>query len=249
LKQFDQDLVSLLVKRSREVGIQVHLDMQPESIEKQGEGFVVHVKHGEESIQMECDMVFHGAGRIPDVEDLDLETGNVRGDRKGIVVNEYLQSVSNPLVYAAGDVAATRGLPLTPVGSMESVVAAKNMLEGNHEKPDYGIMTSVVFTQPKLAMLGMTEEEAKKNGIEVEVNKMDTSEWYTYRRTNEPYAMVKILTDRKTGEMVGVHALGSDADVLINNFAFILRFHLPAEEIKKLMFGYPTTTSNMGYML
>ncbi|HSP46915.1 MAG TPA: NAD(P)/FAD-dependent oxidoreductase, partial [Clostridiaceae bacterium] len=97
LKHFDQDLVALLVKRSREVGIQVHLDMQPESIEKQAEGFVVHVKHGGESIQMECDMVFHGAGRIPDIEELDLETGNVKADRKGIVVNEFLQSVSNPL--------------------------------------------------------------------------------------------------------------------------------------------------------
>ena len=132
---------------------------------------------------------------------------------------------------------------------MESIVAAKNMLEGNHEKPDYGIMPSVVFTQPKLAMLGMTEEEAEKDGVEVDVNQMDTSVWYTYSRTNEPYAMVKILTDRKTGDIVGVHALGGDADVLINNFAFILQFHLPAEEIKKLKFGYPTTTSNMGYML
>lgn len=248
LKHFDPDLVALLVKRSREVGIQIHLDTQPESIEKDGEGYVVHVKRNGESIRMECDMVFHGAGRIPDIDELDLDTGNVKGDRKGIAVNEFLQSVSNPLVYAAGDAAATRGLPLTPVGSMESIVAAGNMMEGN-VKPDYQVMPSVVFTQPKLAMVGMTEEEAKKNGIEVEVNEMDTSGWASYRRINEPHTMVKILTDRKTGDVVGAHVLGSDADVLINTFALIMRFHLPVAEVKKMIFGYPTTSSNLSYML
>lgn len=249
LKHFDQDLVAQLVKRSREVGIQVHLDTQPESIEKDGEGYVVHAKRNGEAIRMECDMVFHGAGRIPDIDALDLDTGNVKGDRKGIAVNEFLQSVSNPLVYAAGDAAATRGLPLTPVGAMESIVAAANMMEGNHKKPDYEVMPSVVFTQPKLAMVGMTEEEAIKNGIEVDVNLLDTSGWAAYRRINDPHAMVKILKDRKTGEIIGAHVLGSDADVLINTFALIMKFHLPADEVRKMIFGYPTTTSNLSYML
>jgi glutathione reductase (NADPH) len=94
---------------------------------------------------------------------MDLEKGNVKREKKGIAVNEYLQSISIPSVYAAGDAAATEGLPLTPVAGMESRAVAANLLEGNHRKPDYKVMPKVVFTIPNLASVGLTESDA--NGI------------------------------------------------------------------------------------
>jgi glutathione reductase (NADPH) len=88
-------------------------------------------------------MVVHGAGRVPEIDDLDLGAANVRSEKmRGIKVNEYLQSVSNPAVYAAGDAAAS-GLPLSPVASYE--VVAANLIEGNHVKPNYEGIPSVVF--------------------------------------------------------------------------------------------------------
>jgi glutathione reductase (NADPH) len=249
LKNFDPNLVDLLVKHSREAGIQVHLDTQPKSIEKKEFHYVVHGSRDQEMIQWECSMVVHGAGRVPDLAGLSLEAGNIRVEKRGVSVNEFMQSVSNPLVYAAGDAAASPGLPLTPVASMESYVAADNLLKGNHRKPDYSVMPSVVFTQPKLAIVGLKEESARQQGYEVNVSQIDTSGWYTYKRTNEPYAMVKTVTDKKTGNLLGAHVLGGNADELINHFATAIRFKVPANELKKMIYAYPTSASDMIYLV
>ncbi|HCX64779.1 MAG TPA: NAD(P)/FAD-dependent oxidoreductase [Eubacteriaceae bacterium] len=249
LKKFDSDLVSLLVKRSRELGIQVHLNTKPTRIEKMDGKYKVFADQKGESVVFECDRVFHGAGRIPDTDDLNLEAGGVREQKKGIAVNEFLQSISNERVYAAGDSAASMGLPLTPVGGKESAEVIENILKGNHRQVDYSVMPSVVFTQPKLAKLGLTEEEALDQGIEIDGNKMDLKDWYTYKRTNEPYAMIKTVTEKKTGKLIGVHLLGSNADELINYFALIMKFDLPYEEVKKTIFAYPATASDLEYLL
>ena len=76
-------------------------------------------------------MVVHGAGRVPNIEELDLMAGDIEHTSSGIKVNQYLQSVSNPMVYAAGDVAASGGAPLTPVASYEGNIVSTNILNGN----------------------------------------------------------------------------------------------------------------------
>jgi glutathione reductase (NADPH) len=249
LKQFDQDLVMLLVKRSKELGIEFHMNTHVHSVSMQNGLTIINGEKDGRDFRLECGAVFHGAGRIPDLEGLDSEKGNIDIEKKGIAVNEYLQSVSNPKVYAAGDAAASPGLPLTPIAAMESYTVATNILEGNQQKPDYAIMPSVVFTQPKLGIIGLTEDKANKKGLDVKVNSIDTSGWYTYKRINEPYAMIKTVTDNETGKLIGVHVLGSDADVLINHFAMIMQFKLPFDEVKKLNFAYPTTASNLAHLL
>jgi glutathione reductase (NADPH) len=81
---------------------------------------------------MKADMVVHGAGRVPEIDNLDLEAAGVeRQNIEGIKVNEYLH-VSNPAVYAAGDAAASRGLPLTPVAAYDGEIVASNMLKDNN---------------------------------------------------------------------------------------------------------------------
>ncbi|MBA2689112.1 MAG: NAD(P)/FAD-dependent oxidoreductase, partial [Gemmatimonadaceae bacterium] len=95
---------------------------------------------------VEADLVVHGAGRVPNTARLGTVAGNVRLDAHGAIeVNEFLQSVTNPRVYAAGDVVLPSGsLPLTPVGSHEGAIVASNLLHGNHKKPDYRGIPSVV---------------------------------------------------------------------------------------------------------
>lgn len=249
LKHFDQELVKLLMKRFEDMGIKIHLNTIPFLIEKEENQFIVHAEENGENIAIQCDSVFHGAGRIPDVDDLLLEKGEVASDNHGITVNEYLQSVSNNKVYSVGDAAGTRGLPLTPVAGKESKAAAENIYLGNHIKVHYGLTPSIVFTQPKLAIIGLTEEKAILKGYDVTVNRMDTKDWYTYKRTNEAYAMTKTILNKKTGKLLGVHILGSNADELINYFAFIMKFDLPYEDVKNMIFAYPTSASDLGYLL
>lgn len=249
LKHFDQELVKLLIRRSEEIGIKVHLSTIPFLIEKNENQYIVYAEEKGGNIEIQCDSVFHGAGRMPDVDDLLLEKGNVASDHRGITVNEYLQSVTNHKVYAAGDAGGTRGLPLTPVAGKESQIAAENIYLGNHKEVHYGLTPSVVFTQPKLAIIGLTEEKAIDKGYDVTVKRMDTKDWYTYKRTNEAYAMTKTVVNKKTGKLLGVHILGSNADELINYFAFIMKFDLPYDEVKDMLFAYPSSASDLGYLL
>ncbi|WP_312651924.1 NAD(P)/FAD-dependent oxidoreductase [Proteiniclasticum sp.] len=249
LKNFDQELVKLLIKRSEEIGIKVHLNTVPEVIEKSDGKVIVHGKQNRREIDIVCDEVFHGAGRIPDIDRLDLGNGNIAYTKRGITVNEYLQSESNNSVYASGDVSASGGLPLTPVAGRESGIAADNIIHGNRSRIDYELVPSIVFTQPKLAIIGLTEEKAAKKGIDFEVVRFETKEWYTNRRTNEAYAMTKLVMDKSTGKIIGVHILGSNADELINYFSLIMKFDLPYDEVRKTIFAYPSSASDLSYFL
>ena len=106
-------------------------------------------------------------------------------DNRGVEVNEFLQSTSSAAVYAAGDAAASPGWPLTPVASLEGKVAAANLLWGNHEKPDYAGVPSVVFTIPELTRVGLLETEARQQGLDFTCKFNEMSDWYSVERAGE----------------------------------------------------------------
>jgi glutathione reductase (NADPH) len=258
LENFDPYLVELLLQRTRELGIDVRLQTKVEAIESSKANndnnirFVVHASNTNdaEKYTIEGDMVVHGAGRVPEIEDLDLGEAGVDSEyKKGIKVNEYLQSVSNPAVYAAGDSAASGGLPLTPVASYEGEIVATNMLEGNHVKPNYEGVPSVVFTISPLASVGLQEEAAIKQGLHFRTNKANSSSWYSSRRVGENHSGFKVLIEESTDRILGAHLLGPHAEEVINIFAIAIRMGLKAAEIKQGIFSYPTNSSDISYML
>ena len=248
LENFDANLVDLLMKKSIDIGIKVHLESSVASIRKEKDGYIVTSKKGEDTYELKGNLVVHGAGRIPSL-DMDLENGNVEYDKRGVKVNHYLQSVSNPHVYAAGDVAATDGLPLTPVASLESHIVASNLLKGNHKEIDYPVMPSVVFTVPKIASVGLSEEKAKEMNPDIKVVQKEISNWFTYKRTNESHAAIKLLINEEKDQIMGAHLISNEADDLINHFATAIQFKLTTKELKKMIFAYPTTASDIGHML
>ena len=179
---FDPDLVGHLLRATRDLGIEVLLNALVTGIEESGDHFLVHASVKNVDQSFETDLVLHGAGRVAEIDDLDLDKAGVTHNRKGIEVNEYLQSVSNSAVYAAGDAAVSSGLPLTPVAGLEGEVVASNLLEGNHRKPDYSGVATVVFTVPPLASVGLQEAAAKERGLNFRTNYAETSDWYSSRR-------------------------------------------------------------------
>ena len=150
LPRFDPDLVDQIVARSRELGIDVQLGTQAEGVKKESDQLVVHASTSGQRQTFEADMVVHAAGRTPEIDDLNLDVAGVEWDEQGVKVNEFLQSVSNPAVYAAGDAAASGGPPLTPVADYEGAIVASNLLNGKHEKPNYAGIPTVVFAIPPL---------------------------------------------------------------------------------------------------
>jgi len=245
LEQFDPDLVARLLAHTRSLGIDVQLETAVEAIE--GEPGRLLVRSGPR--RFESGMVVHAAGRSPDLDDLDLPAAGIQNEKRGVQVNEFLQSVSNPIVYAAGDAAAGGGAPLTPVAGYQARIVAANLLGGNLHKPDYTCMASAVFTVPPLAKVGLQEDAARRQGLRFRVQQGDSSHWYSARRVNESCAAFKVLVEEETGRLLGAHLLGGQADEHINLFALAVRFGIRADDLKDTLFDYPTHASDTQYMV
>ncbi len=249
LRGFDPDLVDKVILAARGAGVDLKLETQVDRITKAASGVTVEVSSPSGSQTLEADVVVHGAGRVPEIDDLDLATAGVESGRRGVLVNEFLQSVSNSAVYAAGDAADTAGYRLTPVAAEEGRVVAENLLNGNKVRADYSGTPTVAFTLPPIAAVGLGEEEARSQGLEFSVNYQDTSGWYSTRRVGEKYSASKVLVQSDTGRILGAHLLGPSADELINIFALAIRRGLTADDLKDTIFAYPTHASDVGYMV
>ena len=248
LPGFDPDLVNRLVEASRAIGVDIQLNTAVEAIEKEGEQFVEHTS-GQSKEVFSADMVVHGAGRVPEIDDLDLEKANIKRDKKGVSVNDYLQSVSNPIVFAAGDAAASGGPPLTPVAGMEGNIVASNLLKGLHRKADYSGVPTVVFTVPPLASVGLQEKTARNQGLSFKTNHSDTSGWYSSRRINIKYSGFKVLVEDNTNRILGAHILGPHSEEIINIFGVAIRSGLSTDDLKLMPYSYPTSSSDISYMV
>jgi glutathione reductase (NADPH) len=159
-----------------------------------------------------------------------------------------LQSVSNPAVYAAGDAAAS-GPPLTPVADHHSDVVATNLLEGNRRRVDYEGLASAVFTVPPLASAGLGEAAARAQGLRFRVRREDTSSWLSSQRAGETTSGAKILIEEDSGRILGAHLFGPHADEVINVFALAIRLRARAEDLKHVLYAYPTVASDIPYMM
>ena len=249
LPLFDPDLVDQILKGTRELGVDVHLETEVVGVEKASGQLVVHAAASGQKRTFEADMVVHAAGRVPEIDDLNLDAAGVQWNKRGVTVNEFLQSVSNPAVYAAGDAAASGGPPLTPVASYDGIIVAANLLKGNHQKPNYLGIPTVVFTIPPLTAVGLSESEAGKQALKFRVKKEMTSDWYSSRRVGEKYSGFKVLVEEGTDRILGAHLLGGQAEEVINLFAVAVRSGMRAADLKHMLFAYPTHGSDVPYML
>jgi len=248
LPQFDQDLVGWLMEKFAEIGVEVRTATAVEAVERAGDGFRVRARAGSQAVTVEADLVVHAAGRAPDLEALNLDAAGVALENGRLVLNEFLQSLSNPAVYAAGD-AAAKGPPLTPVSSHDGKVVAGNLLDGNRHRPDYRGVPSVAFTLPPIAAVGLGEAEARAAGLKFQTKSQKVADWYTARRVAETVYGFKTLIEEGNGRILGAHLVGPHADEVINIFGLAIRHGLTADDLKRTIFAYPTAASDIGYML
>jgi glutathione reductase (NADPH) len=249
LTGFDSGLVAELVDVSREVGVEVRVQCDVRSVVKRASAFVVSGSAGGVEFDMECDLVVHAAGRVADLDDLDLEAGNVQRTEKGVAVNEFLQSRSNAAAYAVGDCADAGGLPLTPTASAEGEVAARNLLEGNHHSVDFAGLVSIVYTIPPLGSTGLTHAAAQERGLACTVRASDSTQWYSSRRIRARRSAFRVIVEDSSGRILGAHVLGPHAEELLNIFSLAIRAQIPAAVLEGALFGYPTASSDVADML
>ncbi len=249
LKAFDPDLVELLITRGTDAGIEVRRSTTITAVEPTRSGYQVSLESSGRTETMEVDLVVHGAGRIPELSGLDLDVASIAWGEQGVRVAGHLQSTTNPAVYAAGDSADTPGMPLTPIAVSEGKVAASNMLKATTTVPDYTGVPTAVFTIPELTRVGLLEQDAKDQGLDVDVRYDDTSGWYSNYRIGETAAAAKILIDRASDRIVGAHLLGPEYGELVNILGLAIKLNLTTRQLKSMTAAYPTAGSDLGSML
>jgi glutathione reductase (NADPH) len=245
LKAFDADIVKVILDASEAEGIKVVVNETPTAVKAVDAGLVISSSSGKE---YRTDVIIEATGRVPNLSVLAGDAGNVDSSSRGVAVNEFMQSVSNPQVYAIGDCAATAFM-LATVADEEGKTAAKNILEGNVKAVDYSVIPSAVFTIPSIGSVGLTEEQAKKKDLDFRVNKGTTTGWPSSKRIGEKHSGYKVLIDNQTNEILGAHIARHNASEAINTLALAMKHHIKAADLADFMWAYPTITSDLKYMV
>jgi glutathione reductase (NADPH) len=244
LKGFDPVLANALARRYRSLGVDVLVNEPVERVEKLADGrFSIPGSAGAEPLVVEA--VFHGAGRVPDIADLDLAAGDIDATPRGVSVDAHLRSASNPRVWSCGDACAA-GAPLTPVAGAQGQIVAAGIL-GKPQLFDDSATPSVIFSDPPLARVGLGAEAADTDDS-LEVRAFDMSTWFTQTRVGNTAAGAKLVVERDTGVIRGAHLLGVGADEVINVFVLAIRSGATLDDLRGVTWSYPTLAYDINYL-
>ncbi len=248
LPRMDADAVAVIQAETERLGVTVKTGVRVKQITKSNGRLGVLYDHEDSEQTVEADRVVNGAGRIANIETLDLEAGGIEHDGLRILIDDYLRSTSNPSVWVAGD-ALVQSAQLSPVATYEGRIVGQNIVKGATEKPDYSVIPSAVYTVPALSTLGLSEKEAREKGIDLAVTTADMSGWFSTKTYAETVAWSKVLVDKQSDQVVGAHIVGHQGEDLIHLFALAMRHGITASDLKNSFYAFPTFSADMKSLL
>ncbi len=218
LRGFDYDLRETLADEMTKKNINMQFNANISTIEKEGEQLIATLEDGS---KLEAGKIMYATGRIPMTENLGLENVNITLDKKGaIVVNEEYQT-NVPSIYAIGDV--TDRVQLTPVALAEGIVLARRLYTGQDGDVDYSDIPTCVFSQPNLGTVGLTEEEARAKYGEIDIYKSTFKPMKLSLTDSDEKTLMKLIVDKASDKVVGVHMLGPDAGEIIQGIGIAMK--------------------------
>lgn len=234
----DGDISKELLRVLKKQGLNFYVSHGVTSVERNGNEIIVKAtnKKGEEVI-FNSDYCLVSVGRKPYTEGLGLEKVGVKVNEKGQVeINSHLQTnVSN--IYAIGDV--VKGAMLAHKAEEEGVVVAE-FIAGEKPHIDYNLIPGIVYTWPEVAAVGKTEEELIAAKIDYKAGKFSMRALGRSRASGDIDGFVKVLADKKTDEILGVHMVGARVADLIMEAAVAMEFRASAEDLARICHGHPT---------
>jgi pyruvate/2-oxoglutarate dehydrogenase complex dihydrolipoamide dehydrogenase (E3) component len=236
----DPHLCSLLAKQLAEDEITVKLGVSGDRVRKDGGKRVLALSSGEEAAG---EVLIVAVGRRPRSQGLNLESAGIEPGPRGIQVDEHLRAGDG--VWAIGD--CTGGLMFTHNGKYQGRVAVSNIL-GKETKADYRAIPRVVFTNPEIAAVGLTEEAAREQGIDVStaVIELPTSIARPYTYEQDPRGTLGVIVDKKRQVLVGAWALAPLASEWIHQAALAIRADVPLEVLQDTVAQFPSYSE--GYL-
>ena len=242
LSGMDKDCVKVVARKLKKMGIEVMLNTKAKRWEDTGAGarLTVETKDGEKTI--DTDKILLSIGRRPNSEGLGLDVTGVATDKRGfITINDQLRT-NVPGIYAIGDVAG--GMLLAHKASKEAETVAE-VIAGHKAGMDIRTMPAVVFTDPEIASTGMTEDEAHEAGHEIAVGKFPFAALGRALSVNDTDGFTKIITDKKTEEILGMHIVGNGAADLISEGALAIEMGAVSRDIALTVHPHPTLSESL----
>ncbi|NHF59814.1 dihydrolipoyl dehydrogenase [Flavobacteriaceae bacterium TP-CH-4] len=234
----DAALSKELMKVMKKQKVGFHLSHKVKSVERKGKEVIVKAdtKKGEE-VEFKGDYCLVSVGRRPYTDGLNVEAAGVEmGERGMIAVNDHLQT-NVPNIYAIGDV--VRGAMLAHKAEEEGTMVAE-ILAGQKPHIDYNLIPGVVYTWPEVAAVGKTEEQLKEAGVEYKSGQFPMRALGRARASMDIDGFVKILADKNTDEVLGVHMIGARCADLITEAVTAMEFRASAEDIARMSHAHPT---------
>jgi len=234
LSKEDPEAARVVQAQMEAEGIQILTETRAQAVVVEGGQKVVITDQGD---RLAIDEILVATGRVPNVETLNLQAAGVEVGKAGVVVNAKLQT-TNPKIYAAGDVIG--GYLFTHVAGYEGAVAMQNALVLPTKKADYRVIPWATFTQPELARVGLTEEQARKRyGDDLMILRHDFDHVDRALAEGAGIGFAKFVT-RKNGEILGAHIVGPAAGELIHEVVLAMSYKLKVGALKSIIHVYPT---------
>lgn len=235
----DAEVSKEIEKQYKKLGVKILTGTKVESINDTGSSVTVKISKDGKSEELKADKVMQAIGFVPNVEGFDLEkTGVQLTDRGGIAIDDYMRTNVKG-IYAIGDVTAK--LQLAHVAEAMGVVAAETIAGAETlALGDYRMMPRATFCQPQVASFGLTEQQAKDEGHDVVVAKFPFTANGKAHGLADPTGFVKLIADKKYGELLGGHLIGPDVAELLPELTLAQKWDLTATELARNVHTHPT---------
>lgn len=219
-------------------GIKVKTSSTIEKAVRSGDGWKVTIKSGDKVEEIEVDVVLLGVGRKANTEGMNLEKIGVQMHKRGVQVADDTLVTHVPNIYAIGDV--TGRVQLAHVASHEGIVAVTNAITGSKKPVDYKVIPNCVYTSPEVSSVGLTEADAKEKGYDVKTGKFHFRPLGKAMATGEQDGFVKVVVDRKYGEVLGVHMIGAHVTDMIHEGAVAIKLEATLDYMVDTIHAHPT---------
>jgi glutathione reductase (NADPH) len=240
LRGFDDDLRTHLAREMRSRGVDLRFDMRVSRVEDTGDGVRATLSDGS---TLDADVLLCATGRTPNSSGLGLAEVGVELDENDAVVVDPYSRTSVPHIFAIGDL--TNRINLTPVAIHEAVCVANTLFGGRPMQADHGDVPAAVFSQPALATVGLTESEAHARYARVDVYRSTFRALKHTLTPSETRMMMKLVVDRATDRVLGVHVAGHEAAEIVQGFAVAVKAGLTKAQLDATVGIHPTAAEEL----
>lgn len=224
-------------------GMGVITGVQVERLSREGDTRLVHVRVMGQVRAFRSDQILMATGREPNTKGLGLDHVGVETDKDGFITINAYQQTTNPRIFAVGDV--TTNPELVYVAAAAGGIAASNALAGTQKPLDLSALPEVIFTDPQIAMVGLTEQQARKAGYEVRTSTVTLEHVSRALAARDTRGLIKIIAETGTGRILGVHVVAAEGGEVIQTATLAVKFGLTIDDLTSTLFPYLTQVEGL----